>query len=59
MEIIDGMGSSATGVHFRLGLNDIEQNGDYRWVSDNSVADYTNFNSCKITADNYLYNSKQ
>ena len=45
VEMINKMGSAAAGKHFRLGLNDIEQDGNYRWISDNSVANYTNFAS--------------
>ena len=44
LEIINDMGIAAQGFHFRLGLNDIEIDGDFRWVSDNSTAGYKNFN---------------
>ena len=45
LEIINDMGIAAQGFHFRLGLNDIEIDGDFRWVSDNSAVGYENFNS--------------
>ena len=45
LEIIYDMGTAAQGSQFLLGLNDIEIDGDFRWVSDNSAVGYENFNS--------------
>ena len=54
VDLIKEMGHAAEGVHFRLGLNDIKKDGDYRWISDNSVMDYNNFNQRKIPPKYFL-----
>ena len=47
LEIINDTGNAVQRRKFWLGLNDIENEGDFRWISDNSVKGYDNFDSGK------------
>ena len=37
------LSNCSTKIHFHLGLNDIEDEGVYRWTSDDSTMSYDNF----------------